>query len=56
MCAVVHSVSGVWAKDIFYNMPLKIVFAYEHYYYLKEGVKCRVLSHEESLEELVSNL
>lgn len=56
MTAIVSSVSGERAKYIFRKMPLKLVFAYEHFYFLREGYKCKVLRFEQSLEELMRNL
>ena len=38
------------------HMPLKVVYAFEHLYFLKNGYSCRVKSHEQSLEDLMGSL
>lgn len=41
LCVVVHLVTGHNADYIFKKMPLRLVFAYEHMFYLREGYKVR---------------
>ncbi len=53
---MVSEVSGERASFIFRKMPLKVVFSFEHVYFLKHGYECRVMQYEQSLEELMLNL
>ena len=46
-------VSNERAKYVLEKMPLKVAFSFEHYYYAKNGYKCRVLAYEQSLEDLL---
>lgn len=48
LCSVVRLVSGEKTKDIFKYMPIALVNAYEHVYYMREGFKVRPL--DQSLE------
>jgi hypothetical protein len=41
LCVVVHLVTGYKPSYIFKKMPLRLVFAYEHLFYLREGYKIR---------------
>lgn len=56
MAGLVHETSGERASYILRQMPLKMVFAFEHLYYLKNGYDCKVMSFEQSLEDLVTSL
>lgn len=40
-------------EDAVMMMRLKKVFAYEHCYYAKQGIKCRPQGDNESLEDLL---
>lgn len=47
------------ASFIFNEMPLKLVYSYEHFYYVKNGNKCSLTSPEEAqeyLEQLMATL
>jgi hypothetical protein len=56
MAGIVAEVSNERASKIIRDMPLRIVYAYEHLYFLKNGYSCRVKSFEQSLEELMKSL
>jgi hypothetical protein len=56
MLGVVSEVSGERAKFIFEKMPLKVAFAFEHFYFVKHGYDCKATHYEQSLEELVMSL
>jgi len=56
MAGLVHVTSGERATYIIQEMPLKMVFAFEHLYYLQNGYDCKVMSFEQSLEDLLSSL
>jgi hypothetical protein len=56
MACIVSDVTQERATFIIREMPLKMVFGYEHFYYLKNGFDCKVLSFEQSLEDLMSSL
>lgn len=53
MLGVVSEVSKERAHYIFNKMPLKVAFCFEHFYYVKNGYKCRVVAYEQSLEDLL---
>jgi hypothetical protein len=56
MLAIVTVLSGERAKVVLEEMPLKVVFAFEHFYFLQNGFSCTVLSFEESLEDLMRDI
>ncbi len=56
MLGVVSEVSGEGAVYIFEEMPLKVVYAFEHFYFVKHGYDTRVMQFEQSLEELMLGL
>lgn len=56
MAGVVAGVSRERASHVFKYMPLRLVFAYEHLYYVQQGYHCLVLTYEQSLEDLMTNL
>lgn len=57
MAGIVAEVSNEKAVTyIIPHMPLKMVYAFEHLYFLKNGYSCRVKSFEESLEDLMTSL
>ena len=56
MAGIVAEVTNERANYIIHRMPLKLVFAYEHLYFLKNGYNCRVKSFEQSLEDLIASL
>jgi hypothetical protein len=56
MGGIIAEVSNERATFVIHQMPLKIVYAFEHLYYLKNGYSCRVKSFEQSLEDLMKNL
>jgi hypothetical protein len=56
MLVIVSSVSNERASYIFKHMPLKMAFAYEHFYFIQNGYECKVLSFEQSLEDLMRDI
>lgn len=54
LLAVVSQVSGERGRWIFKKMPLRVVYIYEHIFYLREGYKVR--KPRESLEDLMKGL
>ena len=54
--AIVAAVTNKTAVDILWNMPLRVVYSYEHYYYLREGFKVRPKSQKKTLDDLVKNV
>lgn len=56
MAGLVSEVSGKDCEYIWTQMPLRLVFAFEHMYYLRNGYTCTVMSYEQSLEDLMSNI
>jgi hypothetical protein len=56
MISIVSEVSNERAKYIFKKMPLKVVYAYEHFFFLKNGYECTVLAHKDAVEELLLSL
>lgn len=54
LCVVVYAVSGVKPKKVFHKMPLPLVYAYEHLFYLREGYDVRAC--EESIETALSGM
>jgi superoxide dismutase len=59
MIGVVAEVSNERASYIFSEMPLKLVYSYEHFYYVKNGNKCSLVTPEqaqETLEQLIASL
>lgn len=53
MLGIVSEVSNERASYIFNKMPLKVAFCFEHFYYAKNGYKCKVVAYEQSLEDLL---
>jgi len=52
-------VAGVcqWRTDeVFWFMPLRLVFSYEHFYYIQQGVDCQRKGAKNSLDDLVKNV
>ena len=43
---------------MFNEMPLKLVFSYEHFYYVKNGYDCKALhlDNSESLDDILKSL
>tara|TARA_R110002110_G_scaffold207671_1_gene419846 strand:+ start:975 stop:1145 length:171 start_codon:yes stop_codon:yes gene_type:complete len=56
MSGIVAEVANERASYVIHEMPLKLVFAYEHLYFLRNGYNCRVKSYEQSLEDLMTSL
>ena len=56
VAGIVAEISNERATFILREMPLKMVFSFEHFYYMKNGYRCKVLSFEQSLEDLMMNL
>ena len=57
MAGIVAEVSNEAASSyVIPKMPLKMAYAYEHLYFLKNGYECRVKSFEQSLEDLMKSL
>lgn len=56
MAGIVSGESNERATYIIEDMPLRVVYAYEHLYYLKNGYSCKVKSYEHSLEDLMRNV
>jgi len=56
MLSIVSEVSNERASYIFKKMPLKAVYAYEHFYFLKNGYECTVLAHKDTVEDMLLNL
>lgn len=48
--------SGETSRHIFFEMPLKLVFAYEHAYLVMNGHVCKLPAFQESLEDLMKGL
>jgi len=56
MTGIVAGISNERASYIISEMPLKLVYGYEHLYFLQNGYNCSVRSHEHSLEDLMKNI
>jgi hypothetical protein len=54
LCVVVHLVTGHTPKYVFRKMPLRLVFAYEHIFYLREGYKVRRI--KEKIESILDEV
>lgn len=53
---MVADVTNERASVIFNEMPLKVVYSYEHFYYVKNGHKCSLSTPEEAKQNLESLL
>jgi hypothetical protein len=53
MLGIVSEVSNERASYVLEEMPLKVAFSFEHYYYLKNGYKCKVIAYEQGLEDIL---
>ena len=47
---------GGTLREVFEEMPLRVLFALEHCYHIKNGRKCEVMMLHESLEMRMSEL
>jgi hypothetical protein len=56
MLGIVSEVSNERASYVLEEMPLKVAFSFEHYFYIKNGYKCRVLAYQQSLEDMLMAL
>lgn len=57
LCAIVSLVSGERGRYIFRKMPIRVVYAYEHVFYLREGYKVKPLAEsQESLKQLLRSV
>jgi hypothetical protein len=54
LCVLVHLVTGHTPDYVFKKMPLRLVFAYEHIFYIREGYKVKRV--RESLESILSEV
>jgi len=56
MAGIVAETSHETGTYVLREMPLKMVFAYEHLFYIKNGYGCEVLSFKQSLDDLLKSL
>lgn len=54
LAVIVHLVSGENPRKVFRKMPLRLIYAYEHIFYLREGFKVRRL--KESIESILNEI
>lgn len=53
MLGIVSEASNERASYVLEEMPLSVAFSFEHYYYVKNGHKCKVVAYEQSLEDIL---
>jgi len=47
LTTAVHHVTGLDTRWIFWNMPIKLAFAYEHQYWAEKGYYCELVQSQE---------
>lgn len=57
LMAIVSLVSGERGRYVFRKMPLRLVYIYEHIFYLREGYKVTSMREsQESLEQILRSI